>query len=159
MAGLEKNAFAEWRGGTCFEVTGGSGHSLLVDGESERALSPMELLLASLVTCTGADVISILQKKRQAVTAMHVQVHGIRCVEHPRVYTEIEVTFHVTGRGVDPEAVRRAIELSHGKYCSVSAMLRERAQIIVHHQVHEESSAPPMSDGRLEQPLREMKND
>jgi putative redox protein len=129
MAGLEKDILAVWRDGTAFELKSGSGHSALTDGDARQGMSPMEMLLGALVGCAAADVISILQKKRQAVTALEAQVHGLRCEEHPRVYTDITIKFTVTGRQVDPEAMRRALELTESKYCSASAMLAERARL------------------------------
>ena len=129
MAGLEKDILAVWRDGTAFELKSGSGHTALTDGDSRQGMSPMEMLLGALVGCAAADVISILQKKRQAVTALEAQVHGLRCDEHPRVYTDITVKYTVTGRQVDPEAMRRALELTESKYCSASAMLAERARL------------------------------
>ncbi len=145
MAGLEKNVRAVWRGGTAFELISGSGHHALTDGDSQQAMSPMEMLLGSLIGCAAADVISILQKKRQAVTRLEGRVHGVRCVEHPRVYTEIQVKFLVTGHAVDPEAVRRALDLTETKYCSVSAMLAERARIVFDFDIVEAEPAPASS--------------
>jgi putative redox protein len=141
MAGLEKEVLAVWRGGTAFELTGGSGHAVMVDGDAQQAMSPMEMLLGSLVGCAAADVVSILQKKRQAVTALAAQVRGLRCEAHPRVYTDITVTFTVTGQHVDPEAVRRALELTETKYCSVSAMLAERARLVFDFEIREAQPA------------------
>lgn len=145
MAKLDKTALAVWRGGTAFDVTAGSGHTVLADGESEAGQSPMELVLSALVGCTGADVISILTKKRQAVTSMAVRVHGQRREAHPRCYTRLELTFVVTGRHVDPEAVQRAIELSETKYCSVSAMLKPAVELVIGYEIHEAESEPAES--------------
>ncbi len=137
MPKLDKTAVAVWRGGTAFEVTAGSGHSLLADAASKAAQSPMELVLTALAGCTGADVIGILTKKRQDVTDLVVRVNGQRTEAHPRVYTHLQVTFVVTGHGLDPEAVRRAVELSETKYCSVSAMLKPAVEIVIGYEVHE----------------------
>lgn len=86
--------------------------------------SPMEMVLLGLAGCTGMDVISILQKKRQQVTAFHLNIKGLRAAEHPRSYTRIEVEYVVRGHAIAPEAVARAIELSQTKYCSVMASLK-----------------------------------
>ena len=141
MAGLEKDVLAVWREGTAFEIRSGSGHTALTDGDSKLGMSPMEMLLGALVGCSAADVISILQKKRQAVTSLEAQVHGLRCEEHPRVYTDIDVKFVVTGRQVDPEAMRRALELTESKYCSASAMLSERARLVYDFEIREAEPA------------------
>ena len=83
----------------------------------------MEALLISLAGCTGMDVISVLQKKRQRVTGFSVQVQGFRAEEHPRRYERIELEFVVRGWNVSDAAVARAIELSQTKYCGVTASL------------------------------------
>jgi putative redox protein len=75
------------------------------------------------------DVISILRKKRQAVTDYRLEVQGVKASEHPKVYTEITVHHIVTGHTISEEAVRHAIELSEEKYCSAHAMLRQATQI------------------------------
>jgi putative redox protein len=89
----------------------------------------METALMALAGCTGMDVISILEKKRQTVQAMEIRLHGVRAEDHPKVYTGIEVEYVITGTNVDPEAVSRSIELSMTKYCSVGGMLSKTAQI------------------------------
>jgi putative redox protein len=137
MSVYAKDVAAVWQGDTAFEVTGGSGATLITDGAAKVGHSPMELILSALAGCTGADVIDILRKKRQEVTNFEIRVHGERSGEHPRVYTEIEIVFIVTGRKVDPEAVRRAVELSENKYCSVSAMLRTTAQMVCRYEIRE----------------------
>jgi len=100
-------------------------------------MSPMEMVLAALIGCTGADVIEILRKKHQDISRLEIRVFGDRSETHPRVYTEIKLNFIVTGHGVDPEAVRRSIELSEVKYCSVSAMFQETATFEIKFEVHE----------------------
>ena len=91
--------------------------------------SGMLLLLIGLCGCTGMDVVSILQKKRQPVTGLQVKATAERAEEHPRVYTQIHLEFVVTGEGVDPAAVERSIELSQTKYCSAWAMLGKSVEI------------------------------
>jgi len=89
----------------------------------------MELLLVGLAGCTGMDVISILRKKRQDVTAYEVHITGVRAEEHPMVFVEITVEHIVTGHRIQPEAVARAIELSEGRYCGAGAMLGKVAHL------------------------------
>jgi putative redox protein len=105
-----------------------SDSAMVLDGAPEHgglgsAVRPMEALLASLAGCTAMDVISVLQKKRQQVTAFHINVHGHRVDEHPRRYERIDLEYVVRGYGVTDEAVARSIELSLTKYCSVTATL------------------------------------
>ena len=109
-----------------------SGHSILVDTDHARnsAATPMELLLIALGSCTGVDVISILQKKRQAVSAYRVEVRGERRDDHPRSYKRMAVHHIVTGLSISEQAVSQAIKLSEEKYCSVAATLRPTAEIV-----------------------------
>ncbi len=91
--------------------------------------SPMELILIGLAGCTGMDVISIMEKKRQPMTSLQVKVKAERAEEHPHVYTKIHIEYIAYGEGVDSKALARAIELSETRYCSVSAMLSKTAEI------------------------------
>ncbi len=89
----------------------------------------MELLLVGLAGCTAMDVIGILRKKRQHVTDYEVLVHGERAEDHPMVFTDVTVEHIVTGHGVDPTAVARAIELSETKYCGAGATISQTATL------------------------------
>jgi putative redox protein len=117
-----------------FEVQAGSGHHVTLDaaehsGGQNTGFLPMEMLLVGLAGCTGMDVISILRKKRQQVTAYEVRVEGIRADDHPKVFVEISVKHLITGYHLQPEAVARAIELSEQRYCGAGAMLGKVARI------------------------------
>jgi len=92
------------------------------------AAAPKEALLAALAGCTSMDVASILRKKRQAATRYEVAVSGESADEHPRVFVTITVEHRVRGE-VEPEALRRSIELSATRYCPVSAMLSASVRI------------------------------
>lgn len=98
---------------------------------------PLRLLLLSLASCTAMDVISILRKKRQEVTDLTVDVRGSRVDEHPRVYDRIEVVYRVRGKGVDPRALERAIELSETRYCPVIAIVGKSADISCRYEIEE----------------------
>ena len=117
-----------------------SGHAVIASfaHENGTAATPMELLLISLGGCTGADVSSILQKKRQRVTSYEIEVRGQRRDEHPRIYTHIEVIHKVKGYNIDEKSVAHAIELSETKYCSVSAMLNASAIITTRYEIEQE---------------------
>lgn len=97
-------------------------------GGQRAAAAPTEVVLAALAACTAMDVASILRKKRQVPVGYQISVDGQRSDEHPRVFTAIVVEHRVTG-DVDPEAVRRAVELSATRYCPVSAMLSASVRI------------------------------
>jgi len=106
-----------------------SGHSLIVDdSEGHTGPKPTELVLMGLGACTAFDVIGILRKKRQMVTGYDVEVRAEQREEPPNYFTRVEVKHHLRGT-IDPEAVRRAIELSETKYCSVGAMISKTAKI------------------------------
>src|SRR5918912_177213 len=126
-----------YTGEEAFVAESQSGHAIVTSFSHDHmsAPSPMELLLIALGDCTGADVISILEKKRQRVSAYEIEVRGVRRDEHPRIYTAIEVIHHVRGEQIDERAVARAIELSETKYCSVSAMLSASAKITTRYEI------------------------
>ncbi|MEW6210222.1 MAG: OsmC family protein [Acidobacteriota bacterium] len=125
-----KTARLRYAGGEVFLGESQSGHALVTSfAHTPSAPTPMEMLLISLGGCTGADVVTILEKKRQRVTGYEIEVRAERRAAHPRVYTSIEVIHKVRGREIDPKAVAHAVELSEKKYCSVSAMLSEAAAV------------------------------
>ena len=102
----------------------------LSHGGEETALSPMENVLASLAACSSFHVLKILEKKRQKVTKYYVEATAQRREEPPpRIFTKIHLKYVVTGENVDPEALKKAIELSEEKYCSVGGMLKQAADI------------------------------
>lgn len=111
-----------------------SGHTLTMDsdvayGGRNAGFRPMELILVGLGGCTGMDVLSILRKKRQNLTGFEIRVKGERAESHPKVYKVIEVEYIVKGKGISEEAVKRAIQLSEERYCSVEAMLKPAVKI------------------------------
>ncbi len=114
-----------WRegGGLVFEGGGTGRPSIVVDGDTKLATSPVELLLLAAGTCTASDVVLILQKQRVKLRGLEVAVEGTRREEEPRRYTAIHFRFTVTGEGADEAKARRAIDLSLQKYCSVVASL------------------------------------
>ena len=125
------NLSVVWQGGMAFEALPPSGHRFVMDaipevGGRNLGPSPIEVLCASAAACSGIDVISILQKKRQTVTAYRVEVKWTRAEEGewPRPVTEMTVCHVITGENLDPEAVARSVQLSDEKYCSVIATLR-----------------------------------
>jgi putative redox protein len=129
-----KTSSAVYEGaGLRFSVTTGSGHTLLLDtAEGNAGPRPVEMLLAGQVGCTGMDVMSILQKKRQVITRYEVTVSAEQRDDQPAVFTRADVVHLVDGPAVDEASVRRAIELSATKYCSVAAML-SAGTVEIHH--------------------------
>ena len=86
---------------------------------------PQSLLLVSLCGCTAMDVLSILRKKREAVSGLEVRARASRADDHPRVYTSIHLTYVVSGQDIAPASIERAIELSLDRYCPVAALLKQ----------------------------------
>src|SRR5271163_4365019 len=111
-----------------FDGVASSGHTIVVDGDHAAGNSPMELVLIGLCGCTGYDVVSILQKKREPFTSLEVRAEAERAPNPPQVYTAIKLTYRVGGK-VSHKAVEDAVRLSKEKYCSVSAMLEKTAKI------------------------------
>ncbi len=135
-----KAARLRYAGGEAFLAESPSGHAIVTSfaHDTATAPSPMEMLLIALGGCTGADVVSILEKKRQRVTGYDIEVRAERRDEHPRIYTRIEVIHRVSGHNIDPKAVAHAVELSETKYCSVSAMLGASAHIAMRYEITNE---------------------
>ena len=110
-------------GGLRFVARTGTGHDVVVDNATgNTGPRPTELILAAIAGCTAMDVVEILAKKRQVVDAYSVDVSGTQREKAPNVFTDITVT-HVVEGNVETEAVRRSIELSAMKYCTVSAQI------------------------------------
>lgn len=131
MAGTEYKATVTYEGDDFFIGTPPSGHAQTIDvkGDRKAAISPLEMLLVSVAACTAADVISIMEKKRQDVTSYTVEITGTRREEFPRKFTAFHINHIVHGRAVSEKALADAIHLSDTKYCSVAATVRPAAEI------------------------------
>lgn len=131
MANLIYNATVKYAGDDFFIGTTPSGHAQAIDtkGERKAAPTPMEMLLVSVAACTAADVVSILEKKRQKISGYEVKVTGERRETYPQAYVKFHVHHIVYGTDVSEQAVAQAIELSDTKYCSVAATVRPTAEI------------------------------
>jgi putative redox protein len=128
--------------GMAFVAETGSGHLLSMDGAPDGggrdlAPRPMETLLAGAGGCTAYDVVLILKRGRHAVSGCQVKLQAERAQEDPKVFTRIHLHFVVSGRGLPPAAVARAIELSHERYCSATIMLGKTAEITTSHEIVE----------------------
>ncbi|MCI4430616.1 MAG: OsmC family protein [Burkholderiales bacterium] len=112
----------------------GSGHVLVMDGAADGggrnlAPRPMETVLAGTAGCTAYDVVLILQRGRHDVRSCRVAVTSKRAATDPKVFTQINMHFTLSGPGLTEAAVERAIKMSHEKYCSASIMLAKTAEI------------------------------
>jgi putative redox protein len=124
----------KWIDGLRFVGTDSSEHSIVMDASKQSGgegsgFSPMQLLLIALGGCTGMDIVNILRKQRQQINDLEILVSGERAEEPPRVYNNIRVEYKIKGKDINENAVKRAIQLSEDKYCSVGAMLRAKAKV------------------------------
>lgn len=127
------------RSGMGFVAETGSGHTLMMDGAPDLAKPengglnlaprPLETVLAGTGGCTAYDVVLILKRGRHDVRGCSVKLSAERAATDPKVFTTIAMHFTVSGKGIAPAAVERAIAMSHEKYCSASIMLGKTAQI------------------------------
>ncbi len=123
-----------WIENRMFVGESGSGYTMTLGARSSPdsptlCASPMELVLIGLGGCTAFDVVHILERGREPIEDCVVDLEAEREEEDPQVFTRVHVHFTVTGRGLDPAKVERAIELSAEKYCSASAMIGKTAEI------------------------------
>lgn len=114
-----RHATLTWTNGLAFTGGAPDGPSIVVDGDSVLGPSPMVALLLAAAGCSGADVVSILEKMRLGFTGLRIEITGTRREAEPKRYVAIHLVFHVAGRTLDETKVRRAIDLSLEKYCSV----------------------------------------
>jgi putative redox protein len=124
------HATVTWRQDQQYDAESHSGHHVTMDGDAAHraGASPMELVLMALCGCTSVDVVSILRKKREPLASLTVSAVAEQAPEPPRVFTRIQLTYHIGG-GVSAEAAERAVALSKNKYCSVSKMLEKTATL------------------------------
>jgi putative redox protein len=117
-----------------FVAESGSGHAVVVDaapdvGGRNLGARPMELVLMGTGACSAIDVMHILRKARQPVTDCVIELEADRAEKDPKVFTRIRMRFVVSGKGLDPAQVERAVKLSKEKYCSATIMLGATAEI------------------------------
>lgn len=135
----------KWIENVSFVAESGSGHALVLDGAPEgggRDLGPrpMELVLMGTGGCTAYDVMHILRKSRAPVTDCVLEIEAERAEEDPKVFTSIHFHFIVTGKGLKPAQVERAVHLSAEKYCSASIMLGKTAAISHDFEIREDEA-------------------
>jgi putative redox protein len=125
-----------WKGSNLDFVNGPDGPPIDLRSSDPAAPSPMQVLAYAAMGCMAMDVVHILQKGRHDLRGLAVSFHGERAAEVPKRYTAMHLHFDVTGN-VPLEAVTRALELSHQKYCSVSNSLRTDIAFTTSAKVHE----------------------
>ena len=134
------DAQVTWEKDLIFTGVADSGYQVKMDSKSspETGVGPVELVAIALAGCTAMDVISILNKKQQKVTAFKVKVHSNRASEYPKVITQATLEYSVVGHAVEEGDLKRAINLSIKKYCPVHAMLKKAFPILLHYSIFEE---------------------
>ena len=140
------DAKVTWQQGLHFSGTAATGFEVPLGAEVEsdganNGFRPLELMAISLAGCTAMDVISILKKKQQLVTAFEVTVEADQAQEFPKVFTRALITYLVTGHRLQEAAVRRSIELSATKYCPAQSMLGKVVPMELRYEVYEGESA------------------
>ena len=128
--------------GMTFVAESGSGHAVVMDaspdvGGRDLGARPMEMVLMGAGGCSAIDVVHILRKARQDLVDCVVEVEGERAAEDPKVFTRIRLHYVVTGRGLNPAQVERAIRLSKEKYCSATIMLAKTAEVTADFEIRE----------------------
>ncbi len=123
-----------WHEHRTFVGETGSGHTVVMDGAPEHggrnlAARPMEMLLLGMGGCSAYDVVGMLQRGRQPLARLELDIEAERAEDIPQVFTRIHVHYRAYGHGLSEAQVRRAVELSLAKYCSASLMLGETADI------------------------------
>jgi putative redox protein len=141
-------ARVKWVDAVMFLGESGSGHAVVMDGAPDAGgrnlgVRPMEMVLLGLGGCSAFDVVLILKRSRQPVTDCVVELDADRADSDPKVFTDIRMRYVVTGRGLDPAKVERAVQLSADKYCSASAMLGKTARITHTIVIQEPVDGPP----------------
>lgn len=115
-----------------FVGTDSTKHSVVISGSGPDdgiGMKPSELLLVSLGSCTGYDVVNILSKKRQPLSGLRISVDGEQAADPPWPFRTIHIHYELSGSNLDSQAVEQAIRLSEEKYCCVSATLSQAATI------------------------------
>ena len=135
---------AQWKENMTFVGMPDSGFAVQMDadtsfGGTENGVRPMEMIALGLAACTGMDVISILQKKRQQITQFEVRVNAPRSAEHPKVFIRALITYIVTGKNVSETALLRSIELAATKYCPAQLMLAQVFPMELHYEIYEDN--------------------
>lgn len=138
-------ATVNWQNNMVFIGKSASGFPIQMDSDSafggtDSGIRPMEMIALGLAGCIAMDVLSILQKKRQQVTQFEVKVDAPRSPEYPKVFTSAVITYVVTGRNVNEDALLRAIELTATKYCPAQIMLEQAFPMDLHYEIYEDEA-------------------
>ena len=124
----------KWTGGLKFEGTSAYGHKIITDagknaGGEEAGYKATELLLYAIAGCAGIDVVRILEKQRQKLTSLEIEMTAHHNEHYPKPFHTIEVKFIARGENIDPKKLEQAIKLSEDKYCMVSQTIKNETKV------------------------------
>ncbi|MBS1580227.1 MAG: OsmC family protein [Bacteroidetes bacterium] len=127
-------ATAKWVSKLAFDVTSDNNHTARLDttvegGSLDSGMSPKQMLLASLCSCSGMDVVSILEKMKVSFSNLIIEAEAEQTTEQPKVFTFVNMVYKANIAAIDLDKFKRAVELSHDKYCGVSIMLKKHCAI------------------------------
>jgi len=130
----------EWKGGMTFESDDPGGKTVVMDteveGSNERfGISPKAAMLSALASCSGLDVVSVLEKMKVTDYDFKMDVEGELTQEHPKYFHKVKVDYHFTGTDLNQKKIKKAVDLSVEKYCGVMEMFRQFAEVTIeiHH--------------------------
>jgi putative redox protein len=126
-----------WKENLLFEARTQVGYDFEMDGNVQWGCAPTESLLLSLAGCMGIDVVSFLRKMRVDLKGCRIEISGERNPSPPQYYKAIDIKLHASGEGLTENKMRRAVDLSHEKYCSVYHSLRKDMKINVEYIIDE----------------------
>ncbi len=122
-------AHLKWTDGLQFVARAGQGPAVILDStDGASGASPMQLVLMGVAGCTAIDIVVILKKKRVKLSGFEIEIEGVQAQENPKRFTQMTITYILTGRDIKPKAVEQAIELSETKYCSAMASVNAEVE-------------------------------
>jgi putative redox protein len=124
----------EWKGGMTFESDDPGGKTVIMDTEVEGSderfgISPKAAMLSALASCSGLDVVSVLEKMKVTDYEFKIDVEGELTQEHPKYFHKVKIDYHFTGKDLNEKKIKKAVDLSVEKYCGVMEMFRRFAEV------------------------------
>lgn len=131
----------EWKGGMTFESDDPAGKTMIMDteveGSNERfGVSPKAAMLGALSSCSGIDVVSVLDKMKVTDYKLKMDVEGELTKEHPRYFHKVKVDYHFYGQDLNKKKIKKAVDLSVEKYCGVMEMFRQFSEVKIEIHYH-----------------------
>jgi putative redox protein len=130
----------KWAGGIKFTGVNAFGHTIISDGAKrsggeESGIKPTELLLYGIASCTGVDVVRILEKQRQKISSLEIEVKAHQPDQYPKPFHKIEIKYIARGENLDETKLAKAIELSESKYCVVSQTVEQPGEVVTSYEI------------------------